>query len=204
MRRLVLAGFLAVTALHEPATERPAQAAAPVQGGLEWSLLNISLPPKILDGLRVFDGPSGDFRAPAPGQVPGQRGKLLVVHLWAEWCGPCREEMPLLQKLTQETTASYGDGVEFLYVNISDNAAAARLYVAENKIRLPKVPHYLELGGGLLRWLQRFLPSEQNTLPITLILDSRRAVRLAIVGSVQPHRKALTTTLARLHALERY
>lgn len=202
MKSPVLAGVLILGALQGPAWTHSVRA-APAQGGLEWSLLHISLPPKVLDGLRVFDGPSGDFRVPRLGQVPGQRGRLVVLHLWAEWCGPCRDELPLLRQLTRETAAAYGDSIEFLYVNVSDNAAAARLFVAENRASLPEAPQYLELGGRLLRWLHGALPSEQSSLPITLVLDSRRVVRFAVVGSVRPHRQALTTALSRLQALER-
>ncbi len=42
--------------------------------------------------LPALDGPPlhlGDFR-----------GRVLVLNVWATWCGPCREEMPSLQRLS--------------------------------------------------------------------------------------------------------
>jgi peroxiredoxin len=31
-----------------------------------------------------------------------QRGKAVVINFWATWCGPCRSEMPALQKTAEE------------------------------------------------------------------------------------------------------
>ena len=45
----------------------------------------------------------------------------VVVNLWASWCAPCREEMPLLQ----EAHERYGDRVGFLGVNTEDPPSAA-------------------------------------------------------------------------------
>lgn len=60
------------------------------------------------------------------------RGKVLLVNLWATWCGPCRHEMPALDQLQ----ASLG-GEEFEVMAISLDRAGLELpreFYAENNI----------------------------------------------------------------------
>lgn len=51
-------------------------------------------------------------------------GKAVVINFWATWCGPCREEMPLLQK---EWEKYQKKDIEFIGIDVMDdkNLAAA-------------------------------------------------------------------------------
>lgn len=53
--------------------------------------------------------------------------KPAIVNVWASWCLPCRSEAPLLN----EAFAKYGDQIEFIGVDVQDNQADAKDFLAE-------------------------------------------------------------------------
>lgn len=75
------------------------------------------------------------------------RGKVVVVNFWASWCGPCKDEAPLLQ----ETWERYRDrGVVVLGVDAQDFKTDARRFVERYGITYPTV--HDPNGSTLGRW----------------------------------------------------
>jgi len=50
------------------------------------------------------------------------RGQVVLVNFWASWCGPCRQEMPILEKLYKKYKSL---GFVILGVNVDDKPAQA-------------------------------------------------------------------------------
>jgi thiol-disulfide isomerase/thioredoxin len=66
-------------------------------------------------------------------RIASLRGYPIVANVWASWCGPCRFEFPVLQKLS----ARYGKRVAFLGVNSQDSDAAAKTFLGEAPVPYP-------------------------------------------------------------------
>ena len=123
-RALVLAAVLTCAScsssgsVSEPSDSTPALNAT-----------TVALLPTTTPGLPTFD--KEQFQ-----QLLGQlRGTPVVVNIWASWCGPCRDEAPILAQAAR----TYGQRVQFLGVDILDTTGAATAFVREFHIPYPSV-----------------------------------------------------------------
>ncbi len=66
-------------------------------------------------------------------RIAALRGYPVVANVWASWCGPCRFEFPVLQKLS----ARYGKRVAFLGIDSQDSTDAARTFLREEPVPYP-------------------------------------------------------------------
>jgi thiol-disulfide isomerase/thioredoxin len=82
------------------------------------------------------------------------RGKVVLVNFWATWCGPCREEMPSLERLRQ---ALQDRPFVVLAVNVGEGGRVAGDY-------MKTLPHgftvLLDRDGSTTKaWGARILPA---------------------------------------------
>src|SRR5207249_11424283 len=68
----------------------------------------------------------------AAARQPGARATL--VNVWASWCMPCREEFPELMRVVREERDR---GLRVLLVSADFDSAAARAFLASQKIAFP-------------------------------------------------------------------
>ena len=62
------------------------------------------------------------------------RGDVVLINFWASWCGPCRQEMPILQKIHQRYQKM---GFTVLGVNVDDDISKAKRIVKGMTLNFP-------------------------------------------------------------------
>lgn len=93
------------------------------------------------------------------------RGDVVMVNFWATWCGPCRQEMPLLDELYSRYQRV---GFSLLGVNIDDNSAKAMDMVSELGVSFPVLFDARKEVSRLY---------EVEAMPVTVIIDREGTVR---------------------------
>jgi thiol-disulfide isomerase/thioredoxin len=84
------------------------------------------------------------------GALPELKGKVVIVDLWASWCGPCKKAMPVLKDLHEKYGAK---GVVVVGVSLDETKADMDAYLKKNPmpftiVRDPKGKLAEKLGVG--------------------------------------------------------
>jgi cytochrome c biogenesis protein CcmG/thiol:disulfide interchange protein DsbE len=70
------------------------------------------------------------------GSIADYKGKVVLVNVWASWCEPCRDELPLIEKAHKMLSARGGT---VLGIDVKENSEAARKAVAEFGLTFPNL-----------------------------------------------------------------
>jgi thiol-disulfide isomerase/thioredoxin len=84
------------------------------------------------------------------------KGKVLLINVWATWCGPCREELPRLEQLYEQLHGR--SDIQVLALDIDEDAGQVAPYVKDKKYTFPVIPAYA-LVNDALDW---YVPIPQN------------------------------------------
>ena len=89
------------------------------------------------------------------------RGKVVLLNLWATWCGPCRDEMPALDRLQAELG---GEDFEVVAVNI-DKGGPDKAVAFLKEIGVAKLALYLDPSSKIFNAIRAV------GMPTTLLID---------------------------------
>jgi peroxiredoxin len=93
------------------------------------------------------------------------RGEVVMINFWATWCGPCRQEMPLLDELYSRYERV---GFNLLGVNIDDDSSRAMKMVADLGVSFPVLFDARKEVSKLY---------QVNAMPVTVLVDRDGNVR---------------------------
>jgi len=105
----------------------------------------------------LLDGGVPAFKA----RLKELRGTPVVINKWASWCGPCRAEFPVFQRVATER----GKEIAFVGSNSGDSTNPAREFLAEYPIPFPS---YLDPDEKIARAIKA-----PANYPITVFVDER-------------------------------
>lgn len=94
-----------------------------------------------------------------------QRGQVVLINFWATWCGPCRQEMPQLNKLYDKYRSA---GFVLLGINIDDDPRHATDVAAKLGLKFPVL---LDTDKAVSRLY------DLGTMPTTVLIDRDGRVR---------------------------
>lgn len=99
------------------------------------------------------------------------RGKPVVINFWATWCVPCRDEMPLLSRFSNNLK----EKAVFIAINNDEETPVVREYVSKLGIQFPVL---LDPGGKInaLFYVQSY--------PNTFFIDSAGILRAQHIGQM--------------------
>jgi peroxiredoxin len=93
------------------------------------------------------------------------RGQVVLINFWASWCGPCRQEMPILDRLHQR----YEDtGFAVLGVNVEGDPKPAQKIVDKTNVTFPVL---IDEGQAVSELY------ELEAMPSTVVVDRDGVVR---------------------------
>jgi thiol-disulfide isomerase/thioredoxin len=158
----------------------------------QWLVANIHAgpiePPK---GIRHYE------IGPAPGftlvDIDGDRftldtfkGRWVFLHFWASWCGPCREEMPTIQRMSEGFS---DDEFAVLLVNTAEDEDTIFSFLAEIDTDLKSL---MDADGQVT---EKFRP---RGLPTTILIDPQGLVQYQAIGGREWHQAQYTDFLQAL------
>ena len=117
---------------------------------------------------------SGTTLEGEPLSIEESAGDVIVLNLWASWCGPCRAEAPALQQASADTR---NDGVQFVGINTRDQEAAAIAFEKNFGITYPSL---VDDSGELELLVAEAVPL--SGIPWTIIVDRDGRVAARILG----------------------
>jgi peroxiredoxin len=98
------------------------------------------------------------------------RGQVVMINFWATWCAPCRQEMPLLNRIHEQYRKA---GFTLLGVNIDDRPEAAQAMARNLGVHFPILFDSEKRVSRLY---------DVNAMPSTLLIDRDGRVRYIHLG----------------------
>lgn len=124
-------------------------------------------------GQPMPDLPLTPMNGGAPRRLASLRGKVVLLDIWAAWCAPCRDELPMLDDIAARMKDA---GVEIVAVSIDEEKDKAQAFLASRPRWSLTLVHDPE--GEVPRVLQ------PPKMPTSYVVDAQGVLRHVNAGFV--------------------
>jgi thiol-disulfide isomerase/thioredoxin len=104
------------------------------------------------------------------------RGKLVVLNFWATWCGPCREELPMLVKIAKSNA---NQDLVFIAVSVDDSKTQDKVPESARQFGIT-FPVWVGANGDDLYKL-----SKGEAVPATIFIDRDGTIEARVSGEIR-------------------
>ncbi len=122
-------------------------------------------------------GTTGDVKSAA-----SKPGKWHWVNLWAAWCVPCKEELPLLFQWQKQLAGQ----VQFTFVSLDDDERQLMDFLKSQPASGLRESYWLPDGELRKGWLEAMGFASDPELPMQLLIDPDGKLRCKVQGAVEP------------------
>jgi len=105
--------------------------------------------------------------------VASYRGRVLLLDVWASWCGPCKQELPMLDAMARRVKAQ---GIEVLAVSVDQERANVDKFLKGHGHWALTIAH--DPAGAIAERLQ------PDKMPTSYVIDRAGIVRYINAGFV--------------------
>jgi peroxiredoxin len=153
------------------------------------------VPPQAASGINVGDAMPA-FEAPlldgAKFDVANEKGNVVLLNLWATWCGPCREEIPELEQMHKQHS---GDGFKVVGISLDEGEVdAVKEFVRTHGMTYPIA---LDPEGKLTGVFQT------GVIPTTVLIDRNGTIAWKKYGMIERNDSTLQAALKKALAEKR-
>lgn len=111
------------------------------------------------------------FPGGEPHAIESDRGSVVLLDVWATWCEPCRDALPMYQDLARHYGAR---GLKVYALNVDEDTRAIPPFLEEAKVSLPVL---LDANAEVAEKVLRV-----RGMPTTVLLDRKGVVRYVHEG----------------------
>jgi thiol-disulfide isomerase/thioredoxin len=118
-------------------------------------------------------------------ELQARKGRPVILHFWATWCGPCLSELPTLARLTYDL---HGRGIDFIAVSLDSPSVRSAQRVSSVLAQRVRDPHWSSILRivDVDRFMTSIDPDWEGGIPVFFAFDRETRLRRSHLGNITP------------------